>query len=233
MALEHKQLFFSKEAKIFANLWHSMVTTAQLATKSHGEFNLMLSGGNTPLRFYKYILENENLEQIDWPKVNIFFSDERHVAQNSAENNFKNAYDNFLKNLACKNIFAFNTELKPEAAAKQMSEVTLKHFNLKNEQTPIFDFCFLGFGPDGHFASIFPDTTNIDNAEICSAYYVKKLEMWRLTFNLTVFKHATELCFIVAGTEKKTLLNNLGKRARALPIDYLAKENNVTWLILQ
>ncbi|MBT4922853.1 MAG: 6-phosphogluconolactonase [Rickettsiales bacterium] len=234
MALaNYKRSYFANEYSIFAHLWQSILTTYNLAIEARGEFNLMLSGGNTPIRFYNYLLVAEDLELIDWAQVNIFFSDERYVDQSSDDNNCKQAREHFLDKLTTRNIFDFKTDLSPEAAAQDMSDRTKKHFALGDGEVPAFDFCFLGFGEDGHFASIFPEVPLDEiGEEICYSRFIDKLKKHRLTFSLKVMHNAKALVFIVSNANKKRLMEDLGSRAQKLPIDYLESHNNIEWLVL-
>jgi 6-phosphogluconolactonase len=225
--------YFANEISIFAHLWQSILTTYNLAIEAKGEFNLMLSGGNTPIRFYNYLLVAEELELIDWAQVNIFFSDERYVDQDSSENNCKKARKHFLNKLSVKNIFDFKTDLNPTACAQDMSDRVRKHFVLGAGEVPAFDFCFLGFGEDGHFASIFPEVPLDDiGEEICYSRFIDKLKMHRLTFSLKVINKAISSVFIVSNTNKKRLMESIGSREQKLPIDYLESNNNIEWLVL-
>ena len=232
--LDLKNKHLTNESQIFAQLWQIFCNSYNQAISDKEEFNLMLSGGNTPLRFYDYVFKYEDVNRINWQKVNIFFSDERHVAMNSVENNANQAKEFFLDKLNCKRIFPFNTDIDPQSSALDMKKIVKQHFELKTHQLPIFDLCFLGFGEDGHFASIFPDTIHDleNNHEICYASYIKKLAMYRLTFSINVFNKANRVVFIVNSDKKNEIYKKLWKRDKKLPIDFLSTTQNIDWLIL-
>ena len=96
---------------------------------------LLVSGGKSPLNTYNKLSKCD----IDWNKVSIILFDERDVASNSNLSNEKN----ILKNLLINNASSAN------------------YISLRNNPFEVmksiekFDVGILGFGHDGHIASIF------------------------------------------------------------------------------
>ena len=56
-----------------------------------GNFNVALSGGSTPQELYRVLATPEFRSQVDWPRVHLFWGDERVVPPESPESNYGNA----------------------------------------------------------------------------------------------------------------------------------------------
>ena len=55
------------------------IETSAQAILQRGQFLVALSGGNTPTELYKLLAQSPYQEQIDWPRVHMFWGDERCV----------------------------------------------------------------------------------------------------------------------------------------------------------
>src|ERR1700688_2092807 len=53
-----------------------------------GHFHVALSGGSTPRELYRLLATNEFRAQVDWPRVHLFWGDERAVPPDSPESNY-------------------------------------------------------------------------------------------------------------------------------------------------
>jgi 6-phosphogluconolactonase len=80
-----------------------------------GRFDLALSGGNTPRPLYR-LLAAEYRDEIAWPHVHLFWSDERYVPQSDLHSNYRLARENLLDcvPIPAENIHPMPTNL-PEA----------------------------------------------------------------------------------------------------------------------
>lgn len=163
---------------------------AKRSIENEGEFIVALSGGSTP----KAIFQRFKKTDLDWSKVQIYFSDERVVDMKDPQSNFKMAWDSGFKNLV-KGI-QINAMYKGgdiQQAAKKYEEILPPRFNL----------VMLGMGADGHIASLFPYTHAL-NAEgrFVVANYLPEKEVWRLTFTFDAIQHADFVNLYVLGKDK-------------------------------
>ena len=58
-------------------------------------FSLVLSGGETPRALYQ-LLATEFRERIDWPKVHLFWGDERYVHRTDPRSNYRMVKESLL-----------------------------------------------------------------------------------------------------------------------------------------
>lgn len=82
-------------------------------------------------------------------KIRFCFLDERIVAYDDIESNYKNIYDKFFSLLLTKNIITENQIVKVPI---HESNIAQKYSDL----VPRIDIWFFGVGEDGHIASLFP-----------------------------------------------------------------------------
>lgn len=194
------------------------IETAKEAIKNHGEFSVALSGGSTPKALFE-LLANENYaSQIEWQNVHIFWSDERCVSPEDEQSNYHMADEALLKHVPIprNQIHRMRGEDEPSKAAFDYERELISHF--KTDE-PRFDLILLGMGDDGHTASLFPNTTAIDeNEKLVAAPFVEKFNSNRLTFTFKTINAAEKIVFLITGASKaETLKLVLSKPQKDLP----------------
>ena len=101
-------------------------------------------------------------------------------------------------------------EKPPEDAAAEYQQKLEVCFGKGSEKFPRFDMIFLGVGPDGHTASIFPDDLTAETTDL-PVVPVKggNPDLYRLTLTVPVLNHAKCAVFIVSGREKAPIVKTL------------------------
>jgi 6-phosphogluconolactonase len=75
---------------------------------------------------------------------------------------------------------------------------------------PRFDLLYLGMGPDGHTASIFPGTySGIDDTKLVVANWVEQFKTWRITLTPHVINDATHVVITTGGSAKADALHGV------------------------
>ncbi len=146
-------------ADLFEAAAAEFAAQASAAVRANGKFTVALSGGSTPKTLYSLLATKPG---IPWDKIHFFWGDERHVPPDHPESNYRMANEALLSKVPARaeNIFRIHSEEKDAAAAALQYEQTLKDFfHLSPGKFPRFDLIFLGVGPDGHTASLFPGTS--------------------------------------------------------------------------
>ncbi len=163
-------------------------------------YTIALSGGSTPEYIFRYLAENY-AERIDWEKLLVFWGDERCVAPESSDSNYRMAYESLLQNVPIPdaNIFRIKGEDDPATEARQYSELVSENV-AEFEDTPQFDLMLLGLGSDGHTASIFPDRTELFSSSRLFEVAVKPgTGEKRITATGRLINNSSKICFIVTG----------------------------------
>jgi len=187
---------------------------AKHAVDDHGVFAVALSGGSTPKALYELMAADAAIRaQIPWPKIHFFFGDERHVPPDHAESNFHMANDAMFRRLNAHelNVHRVLAELASATEAAEQYESDLKEFfeprGLVVEGFPRFDLILLGMGPDGHTASLFPNSSALlETTRWVVSNWVEKFKTDRITMTFPVLNSAAEVIFFVAGAEKAAVL---------------------------
>ena len=184
-----------------------MVALARDAISERGVFRVALSGGGTPKQVYPLLLDRPRVRAVDWSKVEFFWGDERAVPPDHPESNFGVAYRMLIAHLpGVRNdrIHRMPAEAADidGAALTYESEIRLA-FDARGDAPPAFDLVWLGMGPDGHSASLFPESAALDETERwVVGNYAPAQEAWRMTMTFPLINAAREVLFVVTGADK-------------------------------
>lgn len=179
---------------------------ADEATASGGVFRVALSGGSTPKAMYQILGAPPFRDEISWDKIQVFFSDERFVPPDSAGSNFHTAQVGLLSKVpiraaAIHRVATVN--VTPRQAAQRYEDEIRRAFGAGSTETPRFDLIFLGLGPDGHTASLFPGTEALaERVRLVAPNYVPRLDSWRITFTYPLIDAGDTVMFLVQGQDK-------------------------------
>ena len=187
------------------------VAVAVGAIEERGIVRVALSGGGTPKQVYPLLLEPARRNAVDWSAVEFFWGDERAVPPDHPESNFGVAYGMLISQLPGvrpDRVHRMQAEAPdPDAAALAYETELRLAFGARGDAPPAFDLVWLGMGPDGHTASLFPGTTALDEAvRWAVANWVPAHDAWRMTLTLPVLNVARETLFVVTGADKADAL---------------------------
>jgi len=211
--------------ELFEVAAEEVVRAATEAVAQRGQFTIALSGGSTPKNLFNLLATNARTV-FPWDRTYFFWSDERHVPPTDPESNYRMAEEIMLSKIPVNagNVFRIAAENPDAAAVAEAYEQTLrKFFQLQPGQVPVFDLILLGMGPDGHTASLFPNTAGLqEKTRLVIANWVDKLKANRLTMTLPVLNSAREMSFLASGTDKAQVLRTVLEED-APPEQYPAK----------
>ena len=227
-----------------ADLFHAaaeeFVRAARAAIGAQGRFTVALSGGSTPKALYSLLAAN--YADFAWNRIFLFFGDERHVSPTDAESNYRMVNEALLTKIAipAENVFRVPAENPDAAAAAADYETQLrKFFGLRSGnqpgEFPRFDLILLGIGPDGHTASLFPDSLALDEqSRLVVANWVAKFNTHRITFTFPVLNRAAEVMFMASGADKADMLRQVleGKNTPPLPSQRVQpSDGELLWML--
>ena len=217
-----------------------VVSLALQKLKSKELFAVALSGGSTPKNMFAILANDAALrEKMPWGRVHFFWGDERHVPPDHTDSNFRMANAAMLSRVPVppENIHRIQAE-NPDAGrvAEDYEQALREYFKLEQGQLPVFDCVFLGMGPDGHTASLFPGTKALhERKRLVVSNWVDKFGSYRITMTAPVLNNADVVIFLVSGEEKAETLWAIlegGKKINRFPSQLIEpKHGKLIWLV--
>lgn len=225
---DHKKILIfddTKEMSEFAlNKWREI---AQGAIKRYGRFTVALSGGKTPLPFYKSLVSYG--KGLPWNKTHIFLVDERFVPHDDPDSNFGMINKTLFSkiDIPAVNIHPIYTDGTANDATEKYEEDIRNFFELKAGLIPQFDLIILGIGEDGHTASLFPNHEALSERwRLACAVSYPGAKYKRITLSLPVINNAKTIVYLATGSNKAPIINEIiEKRNTNLPV-VLVKPND-------
>ncbi len=198
--------------------------------------SFFLSGGSTPRAVYELLADREFRGQIEWPRLHLFWGDERCVPPASAESNYRMAREALLEAvpLPAENIHRIYGELPPARAAIAYEDELRAVFGTEHGAIPRPDLVLLGLGEDGHTASLFPGTAALEeDRRLAVDVYVDRLSSSRVTLTFPVLNNARTVLFLVTGASKAAALAAvLRNPASGLPASRVVPHNgDLLWYV--
>ena len=193
-----------------------------LALAKKGAFALCLSGGTTPRRLYERLAEPPYRERFPWRRVHWFWGDERFVPHDDASSNYRMVNQALLSRapIQAENVHPIQTEgLSPDVSAAAY-EQTLRSFygaEQLDPARPLFDVNLLGLGLDGHTASLFPGNTELGERDSWVRAVVGVKPEARITLTYPALESCRHAAFLVAGSEKRSILERLRHGDQNIP----------------
>ena len=114
--------------------------------RPNDSFSLVLSGGGTARQCYERLAAYADT-QIDWWKVDVYWGDERCVPLDDPDSNYRLGREALLDRVGAANAhYPMRCDEGPDP------------YQLRIGELGKFDLVHLGLGPDGHTASLFPES---------------------------------------------------------------------------
>lgn len=164
-----------------------------LADRAARGGSIVLTGGSTPARAY----ELAAALQPDWGRVSVWWGDERCVPPDDERSNYRLTAEALLDRLETPpaEIHRIRGELPPEQGARELDAEL---------EGAILDLMLLGLGPDGHLASLFPGSPQLQVEDRRAASGPAGLDPFvdRVTMTMPTIRSARQIVFLVTGAEK-------------------------------
>jgi 6-phosphogluconolactonase len=186
----------------------------QRARHAGHRFRVALAGGSTPRHLHQLLCSSPYAEEIAWNEIDFFFGDERTVAADHPDSNYRMARETLFVELEIppNQIHRMPADAADlDAAAKSYEAVIADVFGVPGPEPggnpPRFDLILLGIGSDGHTASLFPDTSALDETvRWVVKNRIPKLDTSRMTFTYPLINAAQKILFLISGEEKALAL---------------------------
>ena len=180
--------------------------------EDRGEATVVLTGGTMGIGILSAIKESSARDSVDWKRVNFWWGDERWLPRGDAERNDKQARDALLDHIAIDetrvHAFAASDDGLELDDAASLYAAELSANATDGSELPQFDITFLGMGPDGHIASLFPEKSGIreQDAVVIPVRNSPKPPPERLSLTLPVINSSVRVWLVLAGADKASAL---------------------------
>ncbi len=197
-----------------------------------GPVSVALSGGSTPKLLYETLAAAPFRDRMPWGRVHWFWGDERFVSHDDPRSNYRMTMDAMLRHVPAPvtNIHPVPTEgLVAEAAAQQYEAELLEFHGGASLDQPLFDVVLMGLGTNGHTASLFPDTTVLQNRTDWAAAVTPEGEPTRITLTYPALESCRHAAFLVAGVDKREVLARVRGGDLSLPATHYRPQGELAW----
>lgn len=194
---------FDQKETLDNDLANKVANILATAIADNGKASLAVSGGSTPKGFFKALSQKD----LAWDKVTITLADERWVPMNDEASNTRLVHENLLQNKAQAATF-FHLVNGEHLTAEILTDLNLA---AKVKLLP-FDVLILGMGEDGHTASLFPcsdeieQALSISNEDSLIKVIPKSAPHQRISFTFSHLIQSKNIILHVCGEGKKTVL---------------------------
>lgn len=199
--METLDLPFAKATvHIFTNpddFWQYIVRISTASIANVPEPHIAASGGSAA-KVFDHISD----EVLD--KAVIWLVDDRYVPDTHEDSNVKT----LLSSIPIVRFNVFNTEIKRATAAQIYSDALKKELL---EKGYLFDLTYLGVGPDGHFASLFPHseallvTDQLATTSETDEFAVRE----RLTLTIPAIQFSNKILVVMIGAAKREIFKQI------------------------
>lgn len=197
----------------------------QAAIQIKAKATAAFAGGTTPVLFFEALAK----QALDWSKIAFTLTDERQVDPSNERSNARLLQTHLLGGL--QPAASFQSLYQTAQTAADVDNLASQ---LQENFLPL-DSVVLGMGNDGHFASLFPQASNLElgldpnNSTILLEIRAPDLPEARISLSLAALLQAKHLHLLITGADKHQLLeqaqaNLAASQPRQWPIEALLQQ---------
>jgi 6-phosphogluconolactonase len=190
------------------------------------EANVVLTGGTVGIKTLSELAPH--LAGQDLSNLHLWWGDERFVDKDSDDRNFVQANKALLSKLAIPSQNLHEMPARDGGTLEAGGSKFAKHIeSLK----PSFDIVLLGMGPDGHVASLFPDSNpNLFGELVVTETNSPKPPAERISLSYKALSSAREVWFLVAGADKAAAVSKVFEE-KNLPAAQVSGVETTRWYL--
>lgn len=208
-----KRVVISPDAHALASaVADSLISRLIKRSQSGKVSHIALTGGAIGTDVLHAAGSHKSRGDVDWSTVHLWWGDERFLAGDDPERNDVTARRALIDHIdiPASNVHAMasrDTAEDLDAAAEAYAE-ELARFGTTDRAWPAFYVCFLGVGPDGHIASLFPDRAEIQVVDrtVVPVRDSPKPPADRLSLTRPVLNSARCMWLVLSGVDKAAAL---------------------------
>ena len=183
-------------------------TAARLVTKlvdiqSTGRVPVVaLTGGGVGISTLAHLNDSPARDAVDWSRVEILWGDERFVSSDDPERNAGQAVDALLRHVRVDPDRVHEMAASDGAFGSDVDAAAAAYAGIVDGLDEI-DLVMLGMGPEGHVASVFPESPAVyDTGSVVAVRNCPKPPPTRISLTLPAIRRAAEVWIITAGAAK-------------------------------
>jgi 6-phosphogluconolactonase len=176
------------------------------------EASVVLTGGTMGSAVLEAVNASPARDSIDWSRLNVWWGDERWLPAGDPERNETQARAALLDHVPldparvhpmASSDSGLDLDAASAAYAAEIAAAAPRSAGL-----PHFDVTFLGMGPDGHIASLFPERGGVRDRvhTVVAVRNSPKPPPERLSLTLPVINSSARVWLVVAGADKASAL---------------------------
>ena len=197
-----------------------------------------LTGGSSPEGLYRLLADEPRRNEVPGDRVHWFMGDDRFVPETDPLSNMGMARRLFLDKAGAPrgNVHAIPTDTNYPEGAANLYQDTLREFygaEQLDPARPLFDLVLMGVGPDGHTASLFPQSRALDENNRWVVGVPKagvEPLVPRVTLTFPALASTREMLFIVDGAGKREILRRVFS-GDDLPAARAYADGDLIWLL--
>ncbi|SDK17200.1 6-phosphogluconolactonase [Cryobacterium psychrotolerans] len=212
MTNERRVLVHLNKESLSASVAARFITKTVDILDDQDAANVVLTGGSVGIAVLAAINSSPARDTIDWGRVSFWWGDERWVPKGHPNRNELQAREALLDHISVpeQNVHPFPASDEGDdleaAAARYAAELALAAPS--GAALPRFDITFLGVGPDGHVASLFPHQSGIreSQASVIPILNAPKPPAERLSLTRPALNSSERVWLVLAGSDKASAL---------------------------
>ncbi len=178
------------------------------AQAARGTASVVLTGGTVGIDVLRAVAASAQRDAVDWRRVDVWWGDERFVPAGDDDRNERQARSALLDLLPLDvdRVHPMGASDGPDETAEAAAERYVEELAQAAEadaDVPLFDVLLLGMGPEGHTASIFPDSPAArDERPAFAVHDCPKPPPTRVSLGFAALSSARDVWLVVSGAAK-------------------------------
>lgn len=185
-----------------------VVTTLVEILAARDEAHLCLTGGGIGTRVLTAL--RASADTVDWSRVHLWWGDERFLPSGDPDRNETGAREALIDRIAIPSSHVHPMPTPEDSgddvdrAAALYAEELARHAGPhRDPAVPAMDIVLLGIGPDGHVASLFPESAAVhEHRASAGVHGSPKPPPLRVTLTFPTIQAAEEVWVLASGAEK-------------------------------
>lgn len=200
-----------------ANVASALAESFVRVVNERGRATVALTGGSTPRPVYQMLASHPLITKSVWQKLIFFLGDERLVSLDSPQSNYRMVKESLIDPLRTKNIDlrCLTIDLSSTDLCRDYEVSVVSELN-----QGIIDLLLLGMGEDGHVASLFPESSLLQESSSQEVSSHEKRTFFgiarhpsdgtkRISLLTKPLIEAREVHFLVAGAKKAEMVRRV------------------------